>query len=149
MSGALGVGGGSFSWGLVLGLGVGQHSAGHLAVVVVIASVMGGLTLPPENGGHKGCEWHPRLRERWPGRRGGFMGGRTPPGVFAILLIGIGLQMLTTARRASEANDGQRSPSRLMPRDHHREERAAELHDVIRTCTLCPLGHAHAVQAAR
>ncbi|MGE0597855.1 MAG: sulfite exporter TauE/SafE family protein [Dehalococcoidia bacterium] len=45
-SGALGVGGGSiFVPGLVLGIGIGQHEAQGISLwVVVIASVMGGLT---------------------------------------------------------------------------------------------------------
>jgi uncharacterized membrane protein YfcA len=105
MSGALGVGGGSiFVPGLVLGLGVGQHEAQGISLwVVVIASVMGGLTHYRQGTvDTKAAKW--LAPTALPGALAGavaasFMGGRTLQVVFAILLIVIGLQMLTTARR--------------------------------------------------
>ncbi len=104
-SGALGVGGGSiFVPGLVLGIGIGQHEAQGISLwVVVIASVMGGLT-------HYRQGTVDVTAAKWlaptaiPGAALGaiaaaFMSGRTLQLVFAVLLIVIGVQMLTTARR--------------------------------------------------
>ena len=89
--------------GLVLGLGVGQHEAQGVSLwVVVIAAVIGGLT-------HHGQGTVDIRAATWlapaaiPGAVAGavaaaFMGGRTLQVVFALLLIVIGAQMLTTAR---------------------------------------------------
>ena len=104
-SGALGVGGGSiFVPALVLGMGVGQHEAQGISLWVVVAASISG-------------SWaHFRIgtvdvrAARWiapaalPGAIAGaiaaaFMGGRTLQLVFAMVLIAIGLQMLTSARR--------------------------------------------------
>jgi uncharacterized membrane protein YfcA len=104
-SGALGVGGGSiFVPGLVLGIGIGQHEAQGISLwVVVIASVMGGWT-------HYRQGTVDITAAKWlaptalPGAALGaiaaaFMSGRTLQVVFAVLLIGIGVQMLATARQ--------------------------------------------------
>jgi uncharacterized membrane protein YfcA len=104
-SGALGIGGGSiFVPALVLVLGLGQHEAQGISLwVVVAASVSGSWT-------------HYRIgtvdieAARWiapaalPGAAAGavvaaFMAGRTLQVVFAVVLIAIGVQMLTTARQ--------------------------------------------------
>lgn len=105
MSGALGVGGGSiFVPGLVLGLGIGQHEAQGISLwVVVIASVMGGLTHYRQGTvDTEAAKW--LAPAALPGALAGavaaaFMGGRTLQVVFAVLLIAIGVQMLATARR--------------------------------------------------
>lgn len=104
-SGALGIGGGSiFVPALVLALGVGQHEAQGISLwVVVAASVMGGFTHYRQGTVDiEAAKWI--APAAFPGAlagaiTAGFLGGRALQVVFAIVLTGIGLQMLVTARR--------------------------------------------------
>jgi uncharacterized membrane protein YfcA len=104
-SGALGVGGGAiFVPSLVLVLGVGQHEAQGISLwVVVVASAMGAATHYRQGTVDlEAAKWI--APAALPGAVVGalvasVLGGRALQVVFAVVLIGIGIQMVLTARR--------------------------------------------------